>query len=250
MKNTFITLTALLVALTSANGQVDLAHPYIQNFDSLLNTGSSNPWVNNSTLAGWYSTSTQYTATGSGSLASLGVSTASDRALGGSIVTFGVRFINNSTNTLSSAEISYRGEQWIRNANSPQLNDYIYLDYKISQSGSDFIGGNWIEQPSLMFSSPNTASPGTALLDGNSPDNSSAVTGFINNIAVNPGEELWIRWQIIGTDIPNDHTMGIDDLSIQFYAIPEPASYSTIAGLAASFLIAGRRRRSPLSRYH
>ena len=85
-------LLALLLFPVTFYAQVAMngSGGYTQNFDALLNTGSVNSWVENSTIPNWYSqrttTSTSYAANNgsslSGGLYSYGTTSTTERALG------------------------------------------------------------------------------------------------------------------------------------------------------------------------
>src|SRR5947209_3860011 len=83
----------LLFTFQFSNSQVIInstGSAYTQNFNSLAQTGSSNAWLDNSTISGWYSTQSTYRAesgtAATGALYSYGASAApgdvTDRALG------------------------------------------------------------------------------------------------------------------------------------------------------------------------
>ena len=130
-------LGAACVALATAAGTLTAAYPafaageapltaldtaYIQNFDTLASTGTS------STLpTGWYLLETGTSASADGAYAAgtgssnggntYSFGTGADRALGsvqsGTLVpSFGVKLVNGTDATLTSADISYVGEQW------------------------------------------------------------------------------------------------------------------------------------------
>lgn len=90
------TALSLFGGVSESNAQVAFTGtPYTQNFDSLATTGGSTVWANNTTLAGWYlfnknSGGTPLTSiiidngsSTTGSFASYGSTSATDRALGG-----------------------------------------------------------------------------------------------------------------------------------------------------------------------
>jgi hypothetical protein len=64
MRATF-SLALVVVLASQAAGAIAFPGGYTQNFDSLANTGTDVPWVDNTTLPGWYSTRTDY-RTGAG----------------------------------------------------------------------------------------------------------------------------------------------------------------------------------------
>ncbi|MGC3961349.1 MAG: hypothetical protein QM813_26510 [Verrucomicrobiota bacterium] len=102
MKNRIVAVVIVLITsfglgLPQAGAQILLSSgAYTQNFDSLATTGTSNPWMDNTTLLGWYAAKTiggttvtayrgESGASNAGALYSFGVSGVSnltDRALG------------------------------------------------------------------------------------------------------------------------------------------------------------------------
>ncbi len=253
-----------IVDFSTAINQVTLNGTYAQGFDIPVSPtpAPSTPWINNSTLSGWYSTSSSIKDYG-GSLLSLGpVTGTGDRALGasGSIssnVYFGVRFQNLSSAAIYGTLIEFDGEQWYRRQQTngsqigPQVGSKIEFSFKIFEPG---LGGLYLEEdnatwtyvPELTFISPNaTLNTNQIFLDGNAPENSvrdiqALVTGF----TLAPGQELWLRWS--SQDVPGgvvSHGLGIDNLSVSFItAIPEPAAFAGLAGLGALGFALSRRR--------
>lgn len=228
------TLTLTLAALTagSAHGQIAYSlGTYTQNFNSLSSTGNSNPWVNNSTIPGWYATQSTYQASdgtgNTGALYSFGVGGAgpvTDRALGSiasgntGTVRYAMQLRNDSGSPISEVLVSYWGEQW-RNGGSTFLN-VLSVDYQVTSdsSATPFLSGTYIAVPALTFASPQQGgSPGP--LDGNAAANRVFLTTTINVGTWNPGQYLWIRWTDLD-DTGNDNGLAIDDVS--FAVIPEP----------------------------
>jgi len=90
--------------------------PYTQNFDALPNTGTTNAWTNNATLAGWYAQKTSGTvvliasdgSSNTGGLYSFGTTAATERALGSvessgtGTMYYGLRLANNTGSTITS----------------------------------------------------------------------------------------------------------------------------------------------------
>ncbi|HEY1015407.1 MAG TPA: hypothetical protein VGE07_22055, partial [Herpetosiphonaceae bacterium] len=131
-----LTLTMVITLLSSqfvqlaqrasaAPDQVDITvlnTPYTQNFDTLANTGTTNPWVNNTTIVGWESSRTVYIASNgssnTGALYSNGSTGATERALGSipsntsGAIYYGVRLRNATGQAITSLDVSYTGEQW------------------------------------------------------------------------------------------------------------------------------------------
>src|SRR4051794_479703 len=91
----FVAALATNFAGSRAAAQIvvtDVTTAYTQNFDSLNNTGTTNAWADNSTIAGWYATKavtppvTVYRAdngtSNAGALYSFGATGSTERALG------------------------------------------------------------------------------------------------------------------------------------------------------------------------
>ena len=224
---------------------------YKQNFDSLASSGTGNPWIDNSTLPGWYADrgisgplSTYDAGAGSstaGSLYSFGTGTDPERALGslasgatGSL-TYGVRFQNDTLSSVQGLTISYAGEQWRDNNNATAQT--LELSYRVSSSpitSADALtppgSGGWIPFKPLDFTSP-VHSGGSGALDGNAPANRTVFVGtLVAGALLNPGDELFIRW-FDADDTGFDHALAIDDLSVTFTAVPEPGEYGAAVAL-------------------
>lgn len=238
-----------IVDFGATGDQVDLGGTYTQNFDNLLSVtppgGAS--FNKNSTIPGWYSTQAGYGANWiSGGLGSYG--TGSDRALGGAIANWELRFVNTSSLTISGFSASYDVEQWYRAANSPQVTNTLQLYYRTySASVSEFVevgnilSAGWTHIPDATFTSPNADLTTAAFVDGNLPENQGHVSFSIHGISLTPGQKLWLRW--ITFDEPgNDHAFGTDNVSVSFSAIPEPATFAALLGMGSLALTATRRR--------
>ena len=141
---------------------IPLSAPYTQDFNSLLNTGTSNPWTNDSTLDGWYSTRTTYRAdtgaSNSGGQYSYGAWSSTERALGSvgsgstSTIYYGVRLRNDSGNAVSTLTISYTGEQWRNGGNTTQ--HWLAAAYQIGASVTSLTSGAWTGVSQLNFTGP------------------------------------------------------------------------------------------------
>ena len=129
--NSIISNFVFQVFLYSQVSINSLDSPYTQNFDALSNTGTANPWTDNSTIAGWYANLTTYRAddgnSNVGAMYSYGTAASTERALGGltsntiPTVRQGVRIVNNTGSTIGVLQISYTGEQWRRNIFAQRL---------------------------------------------------------------------------------------------------------------------------------
>lgn len=245
-------IASLLVLATAASAQVNVTSGnYIQNFDTLANTGSGLTWTDNTTLQGWYTelngSTVQSLNVASGRngspLSSYGSVNSTDRALGtgfnsigsGVALSFGVRLVNNTGFAFTGFGLSYTGEQWARNAHSTPYLDYLSFSYQIfaANTGSLTTSLGWTTFPSLTFTSPNST-PATvqADLDGNALGNYTNLNSTVTGILLMDGQELWLRWT--ATNVPAaGHDLAIDNLNVSFGTIPEPASFAAIAGILA-----------------
>lgn len=202
-----------------------------QNFNTLLSTGSG-AWVNNSTLANWY---TQRSGNGttivandgsanSGNLYSFGSSGSSDRALGSigsgnataGNFAYGVLLRNNSTQTITDIKVNYTGEQW-RDATG--VDHTITFYYKTSGSSISNLepnsNGSWTAVPALNFTSPITNNSSTSL-NGNAAANREVIpAAALTGLSLAPGQYIMLKW-----DDPDhtgsDHGLSIDDVSINW----------------------------------
>lgn len=252
------TLAALLAAMLAipahAAIQITTADDvYLQDFDSLATSGTTNAWTNDSTLAGWSLFNAAGAAIGSyradtgasnaGSFYSFGSSGSSDRALGGvgsggsyfgspasgSVAGWiAVAFENATGGALSGFSLTFVGEQWRNGGNTSTQT--MTLQYGL---GGSFDGvADWISPGgSLDWSSPIAGSSGAAV-DGNAEGD----TGYhAGSVAVDwaAGQTLWLRWAEVN-DVGNDHGLAIDDLSFSVTAVPEPGTYAMLlSGLLA-----------------
>lgn len=189
---------------------------YTQNFNALASSGSNVVWMNNSTIAGWYSNASTYNTVNAntGSLYSYGTNNTSERALGSltssnsGIIYYGVRIQNNTCNDLTSFVITYTGEQWRIGGNASTQK----IDFQYQLGASDITSGTWTDFDALDFSSLQTA-VASAVLDGNAAANRVTINATISSLTLLPGQELWIRWKD-QDDVGNDHGLAIDDFSI------------------------------------
>lgn len=277
MKKLLFVFSLGAISAITANAQVLLSGglTYSQNFDSLSNTpaASSGTWTDNATpgVEGWYASRAfvsgttsafgpfAYTAyrvgdgsANNGSVWSMGTIGATDRALSsissGTPKTnvFGVRLQNNTVDTLGAITISYAGEQWRNGGNTAAQT--LAFSYQVSSTPfsspisveSAPLGG-WTGFSGLDFVSPITGTTATAL-DGNLGANRTLFSGILlTGVTLNPGQEIFLRWLDID-DSGNDHGLGVDDFSVSFSVVPEPA-VATLSGLAALGMLFWRRNR-------
>jgi uncharacterized protein len=255
----FLFLSATAYAQVNINS---LPATITQDFNSLATSGTSNTWSDNTTLTGWYSTRTEYRASdGSstvGALYSFGTGTASDRALGsiasgttGSIF-FGIRLKNNTTQTITSLQITYTGEQW-RNGGRTD-DDSLHFSYQIGATVSSLTSGTWTTDDDLSFVGPIKASTANAL-DGNASANRTTKNKTLN-VSIGPSQEIMLRWTDFNSP-GSDHGLAIDDITIVASAAPPSSAtklavnrthqYDFATGAASLWVnptaILGRRRR-------
>lgn len=254
MSSKFVIASAALLAALSAQASVSVtgaAFTYSQSFDSLATAGSANPWVNDSTLAGWSlfngaNALTSYRAsTGTDNAgAAYSFGSGADRALGsiasGTVAnpTLVLSLTNNSGLMLDSFTLRYDGEQWRNGGNTTAHKLTVQYGF-----GSSFAGvASWTNASAAfdVNSLVNTAS--AAAVVGNVQGLSANRGGTITTSWA-AGETLWIRWNDVN-DVGSDHGLAIDNLSLSVTAaVPEPGSYALLlAGLGLLGCIARRRR--------
>lgn len=178
-------------------------------------------------------------ATGRG-VFSFGITnTAEDRALGaitgggtGTVhyINIGVKFANNTGETITSLTVQYTGEQWrrfvaISTGNSPVTDGHgnypkskLSFTYRIGDGLLD--AGTWIPVTQLDFESPVTNHVG--LLDGNIAANREAKSLTISGLNIPNGTTFWLKWRK-DSDIEgvgNNDGLAIDDFSL----IPNPST--------------------------
>jgi len=236
MKNILLVLLFFPVTFysqVSMNGSGN----YLQNFNSLLSTGSSNSWIENSTISNWYSqrttTSSSYSASNgsnsSGGLFSYGSTGSTERAIGstgstnssyGGSFAHGVLLKNNGSAVITNLNLTYTLEEW-RNGGSNAA-QAITVWYKVTTTKDTLlnpgsINTGWTAVTALTSSSPvSSTSASPVQLDGNSVANKLTINGIVS-VNIPAGSFIMIRWSDI------DHTgtddgLAIDDVSISWGA--------------------------------
>ena len=230
------------------------ATPYTQNFDTLVNSGTSgvtpDGWVFSE--SGTAANLTYAAGTGSsttGNTYSFGSS--SDRAFGGLrtgslIPTIGASFQNGGSTSIQSLDFGYWGEQW--RLGTASRTDR--LDFQYSLNATTLTDGAWTDFDTLDFISPVIA--GTGALDGNAIANRTLLTSTLTGLNLGVGADLWIRW----TDLDasgSDDGLAIDDFSITAgfapAAVPEPGSlfFLTLTGIVATALRLMQMRKATVA---
>ncbi len=206
---------------------------YSQNFDSLASSGSANSWTDNFTLPGWYASKkvlpavvTNYIAsTGSlttGALYSYGAAASANRAIGLLVsgtpgdMAFGVRFTNDTAFVQSNIVVSFTGEQW-RNANASAQT--LAFSYQIGTSLTNADGGGefaWTPFAVLNFTTPVVVGS-TGALDGTASTNQTVFTNLaLAGVAVQSGQELFLRWFLAQPASGSSPGVAIDNLTVSF----------------------------------
>lgn len=240
MQRNLTIFTLLLPVLLSAQATFStMGVPYTQNFNSLPNTvdgaAPTGGWTDNTTLVGWYSSSTPIVEASTASMNNTGanyiIASGADRSFGsrasGGTGTcyYGVRLVNSTGATITSVYVQYYGEQWSIAENQTNVNT-IGVDYKTGTGLTSLTTGVWTNVPSLGFTQLYTSAQsagmgGTACagssaqclaLNGNSTANRTLIAACVS-VTLNPGDEILFRWVDVN-DAANDHHMQIDDVSI------------------------------------
>ncbi|HEX8889485.1 MAG TPA: DNA/RNA non-specific endonuclease [Pyrinomonadaceae bacterium] len=196
---------------------------YIQNFDTLANTGTSGALP-----SGWYFDETGtnanmlYTAgTGSantGDTYSFGASGSNERAFGtllsnslSSVI--GAKFTNNTGLTITSLDVSYTGEQWrLGTSNRTTSPTVDKLLFQLSTDATALTTGTYTSVSNLDFSSPITTGT-VGALNGNAAANRASVSATVSNLSIANGATFFIRWTDLDASGADDG-LAIDDFSI------------------------------------
>lgn len=243
-------LTCLIIVPMDLLGQIavnSLASTYSEDFNSLPQHASSQEvaWSDNSTLPNWFAENedsetlniryggTRHTGGSSErGLYSYGDRNVSDMALGvitrdaSGDITYGVKYHNQSGETINSVTVTYTGEQWrISNGQRPQVLGFSYL---VSNADPTIAiperttGYTYV--PELFFTSPKFDTTGLNLggstgtpLDGNVNENRVQIT-FSFNVTVANGDYLLFRWYKENSS-KIEFGLAIDDLSVDFSSL-------------------------------
>jgi len=236
---------AALASAVSGVAQVAVTAPdfsYGQNFDRAEGWTSGNvAWENNVTFPGWHaalydSDSGELTTPPrvfvtngppndlsafliyrsaatphEGALGAQGVDRHMPGVLGGGIF-YGVHFVNRSGRTLDRVSLAYRVELWRGTTQNPQLTlTAAYLKGGETLTDED----EWTLITGAAYTTPRGRFPSATSLDGNLPENVVTFDVAIPDLALAPGQSLWIRW----FDVNNrstDHGIALDDFTATF----------------------------------
>ncbi len=237
----------LLMSVSYAGGT------YTQNFDTLVTTGTAQPWTNDTTLAGWslFRQPAPGTAiptinagdgtSNAGSFYSFGTGTTAERALGGA-ASGGAYFgspasgavagwmalaINNGTSSsIPTFNLNYDGEQWRNGGNATAQT--MSVEYGFGSAFTDVTTWN-PAGTAFDFASPIHTATASAL-DGNAAANRQANLGGTIAPAGGwaPGSTLWFRW-IENNDAGSDHGLALDNVAFSVPVTPVE-SFTTTGG--------------------
>jgi hypothetical protein len=177
-----------------------------------------------------------------------------DRALmslirgAGGEVSFGVVFQVSGTG-VAGIDVSFTGEQWFRAPNANTL-EFQYKVLSSFDAGTYLINDEtgWTDANTLDFAALKVAS-GQAIngnFDGDSEfgPNNVALSDSIA-LSASDGQYIALRWRQVdvaaGVAQPG---LAVDDLSVTFTAVPEPATFALLAGFATLGLVLYRRRNA------
>lgn len=210
---------------------------YTQDFNSLSNSATPT----NTLPTGWeiFETGTGAAADqmyigndgsgNGGNTYSYGAPSSTERALGslasGSVLAnFGAKFTNNTGTTITSLNLTYKGEQW-RLGNTALHTDTLYFMYSTNATGVSDVGATWTPVIALNLQSIVTSGAATGAIDG---DINATVINSTINVSIANGSSLVIKWSdpnIIGSD----DGLAIDSLTATFATgTPPPPSYRPI----------------------
>ncbi|MDR0901974.1 MAG: hypothetical protein LBM92_04305, partial [Opitutaceae bacterium] len=169
MKKEMLIAAALLAAPFSTDAQVPYTGgAYTQDFNTLPRAGGRNTWENNKTLPGWHADFMTRenlpffradSGGGSVGVASYGSDGSADRALGSRVsansgdMALGFCLRNDTGATITSVTISYDGEQWREDGETPAT---LFFACKVNGGLRTGTGG-WTPVEKLNFTGPKTA---------------------------------------------------------------------------------------------
>jgi endonuclease/exonuclease/phosphatase family metal-dependent hydrolase len=236
---------AAVLPVDFAGAQVSMsAGTYHQGFDALAAGGTANLWTDNATLPGWYASKsispsavTNYIANAgslaTGSLYSYGATASADRALGVLVsgtpgnIAFGLCFTNDTDSAQSNIMVSFTGEQW-RDANAAAQT--LAFSFRLGNSLTNTDGAGtfaWTPCSSLDFATPVTGG-GAGALDGTALANQHIFTNVpLAGVAVQSGQELFLRWLLARPGSGSSHGVAIDNLAVSFQAAGSSAPVIT-----------------------
>lgn len=240
-RKSLCSLALLALAAVSAQAQISYTGGvYSQNFNTLAGTTNNttgNAWTDNSTLPGWYATKTTFVVTdatlgggassfdatsGTGKdnnvgLFSFGTAASTDRALGSRATSnfpgnlnifYGVRLVNNTSQTLTKFTVMYTGEQWY--ASTQSTTHTLQVDYQLG--ATSISTGTWTAATGGTFTAPISTGTTARALDGNAAANRLGKAVMVTGVSWAPGQELWVRFRD-DNESGNEQGLSVDDFS-------------------------------------
>lgn len=161
---------------------------------------------------------------GSGDAYSFGAAGSPERAFGtlrsGTLIPFiGACFVNATGHRLTSVTVSYRGEMWragVANRGAADRLDFQIGPGAVGLGEEEF--GEPVEVDELDFRSP-TIRTAAGAVNGNGAAFQSLLSHTITGLAIEDGEQFWIRWtdfDIAGAD----DGLAIDDFRLTASSLP------------------------------
>ena len=208
-----------------------------------LSSGGDQPWVDNSTLPGWYYSpnATNLILTNGGNPTpglQLYVNPVdSDARALGSLTDFslnslyyGLQVTNGGSDVLTEFTISFYQVQWY--GGNDAVNDTKPFAY--STDATSLTTGTWNSFTTLNLTGFSNGDGGIAPIV---VFRSATITG----LSIEQGESVWLRWYDGDAIDGGDAGAGVTDLSV--IAVPEPG-VSVLAGFSLGFFLLSRRIRN------
>lgn len=242
---------ACLLGVAGTQAQISFEGEYQETFDLLGADGTA--W-----LPGWTGVNTGVSpsvsltlgvssgSTTSGGLYNVGAGGEADRALGslaaGTVVPrFGVQFQNTSGNTYSDIQVGGLMEQW-RSGSSASANEVLTFEYSLDAVGIDDPNATWQLLPGLDLKERLTETTSGGAVDGNLPENQSALSAIISDANWIDEGLLTLRWSDFN-DAGSDGMYALDNFQLSgITAVPEPSVWALLGLGLLAFLSRPLRR--------
>jgi uncharacterized protein len=197
-----------------------LGVPVTENFDSLVNTGTSSalpPGWAFSEIGGDATYGASDGASNTGNVYSYGTNATTERAFGSllsgtRVHTIGAQFQNNTGGTIQTLAIAFTGEQWrVGVATASAREDQ--LDFQYSLDATSLTTGTWIDADPLDFNNPINSAVAAGALNGNLAANRTAISHTLTGLTIPASSNFWIRWNDLNA-ASSDDGLAIDDFSL------------------------------------
>ena len=247
MKKLLLIITAIMLSswgqslMAQAFTFTSAQKTYTENFDAMGSAGTA-------FLPGW--TAIRASGTGtvgavltmavtdgsatSGNVYNVGAASSEERAFGTlasgtTVPQMGASFLNSTGESIISVDLAGMMEQW-RSGSNATVNEVVAFEYSLD--ATDLTSGTWTAVPDFNFLEKITGSTTAAALDGNLPENQTAISATITGLSWFPGSNLWIRWSD-ANDFGSDGIYAIDNLTMTVSTgtvviDPQPTNYPTL----------------------